>query len=289
MDKTAIQLIPGKWLNVFETWADKVQVEALLVSPYVARTPIEIIVAKWISRGIAESVHIRLIVDLAPESVLHGSLEPEALLTLVKAVPHTSVIHFRNLHAKVYIADDSVAIITSGNLTKSGLNRNFEYGVCLQDFDLIRQVRSDFKDMEEVASLVTTSHLEQWSNVASALRPLKQKLDRSAGRNIIREFKRRIEETELEVMRIRARGETDNSIYSKAILYLLKQHGSLTTSQLQPLVKDLLSDMCDDSLDRVIDGVHFGKRWKHMVRNAQQHLKHRGQIGFDLNGWFLHE
>jgi len=287
MGATTVQLIPGKWLDVFEGWVDKVQAEALLVSPYVAHAPVEMIIERWISRGIAGSIQVRLIVDLSPESVLHGSLEPEALLALVNSVPHTSVIHLRALHAKVYIADDSVAIITSGNLTKSGLDRNFEYGVCLQDPILVRQVRSDLKDIEKVASLVPIPHLEQWSNVANELRPLKRKVERGASRQIVQEFKRRVEETELEVMRIRAYGETDNSIYSKAILYLLKRYGPLTTMQLHPLIQNLLPDMCDDNIDRVINDVHFGKRWKHMIRNAQQFLKRQSEISFDGHLWVL--
>ncbi|MCX7838180.1 MAG: hypothetical protein N2559_01805, partial [Anaerolineae bacterium] len=38
---------------------------------------------------------------------------------------------------------------------------------------------------------------------------------------------------------------------------------------------------------QVINGVHFGKRWKHMVRNAQQSLKKRGVINYDGRRWFL--
>ena len=37
-------------------------------------------------------------------------------------------------------------------------------------------------------------------------------------------------------------------------------------------------DLCDDSVDRVINGIHFGKKWKHAVRTAQQSLKNKGTI-----------
>mgnify|MGYP001617338381 CR=1 FL=1 len=70
-------------------------------------------------------------------------------------------------------------------------------------------------------------------------------------------------------------------------LYLLQKHGPLTTTQLHPLIQNLHPDLCDDGIDRVIDGVHFGKRWKHMVRNAQQYLKRSGQIRFDGRCWSL--
>ena len=41
------------------------------------------------------------------------------------------------------------------------------------------------------------------------------------------------------------------------------------------------------SIDRVIDGVHFGKRWKHYVRNAQQFLKRTGRVYYDGDRWHM--
>jgi hypothetical protein len=38
----------------------------------------------------------------------------------------------------------------------------------------------------------------------------------------------------------------------------------------------------------MIDGVNFGKKWKHQVRTAQQHLKRQGEISFDGERWSLH-
>jgi hypothetical protein len=46
-------------------------------------------------------------------------------------------------------------------------------------------------------------------------------------------------------------------------------------------IHDIHPDICDDTLDRVIDGQHFGKLWKHRVRTAQAHLKEKGLIEYD--------
>lgn len=67
--------------------------------------------------------------------------------------------------------------------------------------------------------------------------------------------------------------------------YLFQQKGALSTVQLHPLVQQILPDLCDDTTDRVIDGVHFGKRWKHYVRNAQVALKRKGLIDYDGRRW----
>jgi len=39
--------------------------------------------------------------------------------------------------------------------------------------------------------------------------------------------------------------------------------------------------------DSAIEGVNFGKKWKHYVRNAQQYLKRHGQVQFDGARWRL--
>lgn len=57
--------------------------------------------------------------------------------------------------------------------------------------------------------------------------------------------------------------------------------------ELHPLIQRLQPDLCDDSIDRVIEGVHFGKKWKHHVRSAQQFLKRQGRIRYDGARWHL--
>ena len=43
-------------------------------------------------------------------------------------------------------------------------------------------------------------------------------------------------------------------------------------------VRELVAGYEYDGVDRVIYGVHFGKKWKHHVRNAQQQLRRQGRI-----------
>ncbi|RKY39994.1 MAG: hypothetical protein DRP75_00335 [Candidatus Omnitrophota bacterium] len=83
------------------------------------------------------------------------------------------------------------------------------------------------------------------------------------------------------------RRKNTNAIFSKTILDLLKERGPLSTEQIHPLIQAIHPDICDDSIDRVIDGQHFGKKWKHLVRGAQQSLKRRGLIFLKNNKWHL--
>jgi len=61
----------------------------------------------------------------------------------------------------------------------------------------------------------------------------------------------------------------------------------MSTEELHPLIQEAFPDLCDDDIDRIIDGRHFGKKWKHAVRTAQQHLKKKGLIKLKGGEWQL--
>ncbi len=103
-------------------------------------------------------------------------------------------------------------------------------------------------------------------------------------------LKAREENIETEILKNRIKGgKTINSIFADTILYILKKKGPLSTEEMHPLIQALHPDICDDSIDRVINGQHFGKKWKHLVRNAQQFLKRKGLIYLKNGKWHLSE
>jgi len=229
---------------------------------------------------------VRLITDLRPESALAGSMDLAALAELGRNVPGFELTHLPGVHAKAYVADSKMAVITSGNLTEPGLRRNLEYGVAVSNDRFVRQVRSDW---EGYASLGASVSVEDVAGLAAEMRDLKalyREAEASIRARARRAFKEKLTSTNLRLLRYRAKGRTTHAIFSQTIRFLLAK-GPLRTEDLHPLVQLLHPDLCDDSVDRVIDGVHFGKRWKHYVRNAQQHLKHDGYVTFDGSRWHL--
>lgn len=58
------------------------------------------------------------------------------------------VLNAQRLHAKVYLFDSKSAIVTSGNLTMSGLKYNYEYGLLLTDGPLVQRIAADFRTLE---------------------------------------------------------------------------------------------------------------------------------------------
>lgn len=284
---TPIEFVPSRWDAVFKELVSQVNQSALLVSPYISVAPIEQIIQILRQRGLDKSVSIRVVTDLAPDNVLRGSTEPAALVMLAKEIPHTVVTYLPSLHAKVYIADETVGIVTSANLTEGGLFRNYEYGIRLNDPELVCLLHRDLTEYANLGSIVTPTQLDMLSQAAKDLRELHRRKERQASKEIRQAFARRVADTELELMKIRATGQSENSIFSATILYLLRKYGPLTTAELHPFIQRIHPDLCNDRIDRVINGVHFGKRWKHMVRNAQQSLKKQGQIAYDGQRWFL--
>jgi len=77
-----------------------------------------------------------------------------------------------------------------------------------------------------------------------------------------------------------------HTVFAQTILYLLGTLGPLTTVQLHARIAGIHPDLCDNTVDRVIDGKRFGKKWKHAVRTAQQQLKKRGVIALEEDRWY---
>ena len=103
-----------------------------------------------------------------------------------------------------------------------------------------------------------------------------------------KEFQVQARMAEDQLIRLRLAGGAPHTVFAKTIVYLLKRHGPLKTIEQHPLILTYYPDLCDDSVDRVIDGQHFGKKWKHAVRNAQQRLKEAKMIQLGSDGrWLL--
>jgi len=179
-----------------------------------------------------------------------------------------------------------MAIVTSGNLTEAGLRGNVEYGVALSEEGIVKEVRSDFESYASLGAKVSLEDVAALSAETEDLKTLFQRAERSLRDRARRAFEEKLESTHLRLLGHRAKGKTTHAIFSDTVRFLLAKR-PLRTEELHPLVNLLHPDLCDDSTDRVIDGVHFGKKWKHYVRNAQQYLKRHGEIRFDGARWHL--
>lgn len=81
------------------------------------------------------------------------------------------VRNVQNLHAKIYIFDSKSAIITSANLTHSGLYKNYEYGVLSKDKSFVDKVDEDFEELSssEFTSEVTVEDVNNIKEILNVL------------------------------------------------------------------------------------------------------------------------
>ncbi len=279
-----MKTIPSPWSETFENFARSVCNSAIIVSPFITAHPLQ----KLVSLLDAENrPKISLLTNLAVESLLQGTVDGKAIAEFCREIPTTTVRHLPGLHAKAYVADEHMAIVTSGNLTSGSLYRNYEYGIQIKDPLIVRRIALDLQDYGSLGASVSLEEIERIADVAATLRDKHSKKLNSARENLRQEFETQLESVRESLMQLRGKpGETTNAIFGRTILYLLKSK-PLTTREMQPLIQHIHPDLCDDKIDRVINGIHFGKEWKHRVRGAQVNLRRKGMIELIKKHWQL--
>ncbi len=264
----------------------KVQDNLLIACPFIRTTEADWLCNELVRKGIDSSVHLSVLTDIRAENVLNGALEMRALSTLAETLNNTVLVNLPRIHAKVYIADDRFALITSANLTSSGLDSNFEYGVGLKNARSVANVRSDLEAYARLGNVLRLSDLNELGQVAEELRIEFKKVQAATKSQLRSQFDAKLRAAHHEFLRAQVGNRSAHSLFADAILYILSQ-GPLPTTEIHPRVQRLLPDLCDDSQELIINGERFGKRWKHTVRNAQQFLKRENKIVFNGTVWML--
>lgn len=196
-------------------------------------------------------------------------------------------MHLPRLHAKVYAADGEQAVVTSGNLTDGGLRMNHEYGLLVDDPDLAGRIEAGVAAYAGLGAEIDTITLNRLCAVSIDARAAYQAQTASASRDATRRLRAVVRATSETLLRARLARGPIHTVFARTIEYLLRQHGPLSTKQIHPLIQGLHPDLCNDMVDRVINGNRFGKKWKHAARTAQAQLKKRGTITLMNGVWAL--
>lgn len=280
-----IRPLPSPWDATFSKLVATVTSQLLILSPYITRQPVEKVLAILKQNNRNQTVRLRVVTDLSPPSLASQSLDVGALLLLIEQLPNASVTHLPRLHAKVYVADQTCAVITSANMTDSGLSQNYEFGVYLSDPMLVARVRTDAEAYAGLGGDVSRDDLADLKGTTDELAALWKKAEHGLRARLRKALNEQTKLAQLKLLRVRARGKTTHGIFGDTLMYLLA-HGPQRTVDLHLMIQRIHPDLCDDSINRVIDGVHFGKKWKHFVRTAQQHLKRRALITYEQGRWY---
>ncbi len=119
---------------------------------------------------------------LSPSDWVNGISDPEALVILLELLEDAGrnvvlQIHQR-LHAKVYIADKSLALIGSSNLSEGGFGRNFEMMVRLIDTDAEQAWNIYDQKLRPESRGIAINQLRSWvdtySNIIKDVRRIKE-------------------------------------------------------------------------------------------------------------------
>lgn len=258
----------------------------LICSPFIGRSATTLVVSNF-NDTFRRVGNLTIVTDLSPLNVAQGATDPHAIMDLCHCTRMVAVRHLPKVHAKVYVGDTDSAIVTSANLTAGGLLRNFEYGVKLDDATFVTQIRQDILEYGRLGADVSRSRLEEYCDVADRLRATFGQTVRSSHDELRVAFDACVADAQDRLLELRLAQGPIHTVFARTIEFLLRLHGPTRTQDLHPLIQKLHPDLCDDSVDRVIDGKRFGKKWKHAVRSAQQQLKQRGIVRYEDGLWRL--
>lgn len=106
-----------------------------------------------------DSAKLEIITSFKLMSVYSGSLDLAAIESILDK--NGVVKNYSKLHSKIYLFDDSNAVITSANLTNGGLLRNFEYGILIDEKSIVKQITVDYNSLSENENtgIIRKSHL----------------------------------------------------------------------------------------------------------------------------------
>ena len=282
----SIELLRSPWTSQFSKLLSAARQRLLLASPFITRSVVTWICEQMADSSSTEQIRVLCLTNIRMESVLAGFLELEGLADLGRAFRNLTLVHLPSLHAKVYVADDKCAIVTSGNLTDGGLRTNCEYGIAIHAQLQVREIARHFEGYSRLGAIVAIDEVAGLASEVASLRERYRKTERQVVRQSGGAFAASLRSINDKVLRFRARGKSNQAIFCATIEHILAR-GPLRTVELHPLIQQIHPDICDDDIDRVIDGVNFGKKWKHHVRTAQQALKREGRISFDGQRWRL--
>ena len=150
-----IEIIKSPWEDELLDLVEQTEKSLRFTSPFIKSKPVE----KMISAK-GDDVSIECITSFKLMNFYRKSSDLKALNSILNN--NGTIRNHQPLHSKIYIFDETRAIITSGNLTYGGLNANYEYGVLISDKSNVSRVIKDFYDIisSSITGKITSESIE---------------------------------------------------------------------------------------------------------------------------------
>ncbi len=283
-----VEFLAQAWQAKLATLLSSSARSLFIATPYIKHEA-----ARWLldalgGRARKRTIRTTLMTDISPDSVLGASLDISALLLFVETLERLTVFDVRRLHAKVYVADERQAIVTSGNLTTSAFARNYEYGVWIADPAMVRTVSSDMERYSQTGREIATGELARLDEVSRDFRQKYQRSSRQLQAGIRAEL---IEEWDQIVGPIgvpKGQYEAGSARFKGPIVEILSTRGALSTADLCDAIQSTWPYLCDDAILRVAKDGTRKRQWRHDIHTAQETLQRTSVIKRDKKGiWHI--
>lgn len=168
---TVMKVLSNPWQEDFLRLVSAARFSIKITAPFVKWD-----VCEAMLQAKRSTAAICLITNFRLKSVLAGAIDLSALEAVLDN--NGAVRSFPRLHSKIYLFDDVEAVITSANLTHGGLVGNFEYGLHINEPEVVARIVSDFDQLltDERTGKVDRADLDAVSAILNQLpQPQEQK------------------------------------------------------------------------------------------------------------------
>lgn len=215
-----LTILSRRWSNIFKEILKRTNYELVISSPYLSNTGIKFIIDN-LNPAFREIGHVSLITDLSPMNIYHGATDPKSIKLLMQSIEKVHLWHLPSLHAKVYISDDTDAIVTSGNLTSGGLFRNFEYGVTLTEERTVRLIKNDIRLFSELGAKISYEDIIEYCYVSDEIKKTYTQKEETTEKTISAKFKKIIEQANDKLIKLRLAEGAPHTVFEKTIDLIL--------------------------------------------------------------------
>ena len=160
----SFELLKNPWINKFIELVKSAEDSIRITSPFIKENIVNILLENK-----RNNARIELITSVKLISFIQGSIDLKSLETLLSYGAKLS--NNQSLHSKIYIFDDKRSVISSANLTNGGLIRNYEYGILINEPNIVKQVSKDYDEVvsDEKTGVISSNELNTIRSILTKL------------------------------------------------------------------------------------------------------------------------
>ncbi|MCK5581888.1 MAG: tetratricopeptide repeat protein [Candidatus Omnitrophica bacterium] len=169
------EVIQAPWKNRLLKFIQDSDKSIFIISPFLKSESILWITNILLNKKIDKTFEINILTRINEKDVIDGRSDLESLEAIanLRSTVEFSV-HLKsisNLHANAYIFDSKTIILTSANLTPDSFTTGIDYGLAIQEDEVVAGIVEDFNKYWEEALDVEPSNLKRFiTNVRARLK-----------------------------------------------------------------------------------------------------------------------